>query len=152
MVAVISIFLFFLGFAAVVLLHFLFTSNTFHRRCTRLFHPTSAADETTSDEAVPNIQTLIPEVTYSAAAFPAALDCAICLDLFQDGDNCRKLMGCKHLFHSKCVDRWIKKKPTCPVCRTRVDFDPSGCSGSGIGGDDQWKRLWGVNLEEGTSY
>ncbi|KAK4431925.1 RING-H2 finger protein ATL56 [Sesamum alatum] len=157
MVVVISLFLFFLGFAAIVLLHFLFMSNTFHRRCTRLFHPTPAADDdasvsTRAAEGSLHIQALLPDVTYSAAAFPGKSDCAICLDSFQEGDGCRNIPVCNHLFHAKCIDRWIRKKPTCPVCRTRVDLDPTRSPGSRTGGDDQWKRLWAANFEEGTSY
>ncbi|KAI3446675.1 hypothetical protein Pfo_003340 [Paulownia fortunei] len=158
MVVVISLFLFFLGFAAIVFLHFLFMSNTFHRRCTRFFHPTNAADydaavsTSAAAEALPLIQALLPDVAYSAAAFPRTSDCAICLDSFEEGDDCRNIPVCKHLFHAKCVDRWIRKKATCPVCRARVDLDPAGLSGSRMSGDDQWKRLWAVNFEEGTSY
>ncbi|KAL0316584.1 UNVERIFIED_CONTAM: RING-H2 finger protein ATL56 [Sesamum radiatum] len=157
MVVVISLFLFFLGFAAIVLLHFLFMSNTFHRRCTRLFHPTTAADDdatvsTRGAEGSLHSQALLPDVKYSAAAFPGKSDCAICLDSFQEGDGCRNIPVCNHLFHAKCVDRWIRKKPTCPVCRTRVDLDPTRSPGSRTSGDDQWKRLWAANFEEGTSY
>ncbi|KAI3444109.1 hypothetical protein Pfo_000774 [Paulownia fortunei] len=150
MVSVISLFLFFLGFAAVVLLHFLFLSNTFSRRCTRLFHPNNATPA--AAEGLPHLQALLPVVAYSFAAFPRISDCAICLDSFQEGDECRNLPVCKHLFHAKCVDRWIGKNPTCPVCRTRVDLDPAGLPGSRISGDDRWKRLWAVGFEEGTSY
>ncbi|CAA0813822.1 RING-H2 finger protein ATL56 [Striga hermonthica] len=113
MVAVMSLFLFFLGFAAIVLLHFLFISSAFHLRCRPV-----------ASEASPLTQTLIPGVPYSAASFPATSDCSICLDSFRDGDLCRNIPICKHLFHAKCVDRWIGKNPTCPVCRNRVDL---GC-------------------------
>ncbi|PIM98944.1 hypothetical protein CDL12_04224 [Handroanthus impetiginosus] len=150
MVAVISLFLFFLGFAAIVLLHFLFLSNTFYRRCARLFNPNTAA--ASAAEGLPHLQAFLPVVLYRAAAFPTISDCAICLDSFQEGNECRNLPVCNHLFHAKCVDRWIRKKPTCPVCRTRVDFDLAGLPGSRISSDDRWKRLWVVDFEEGTSY
>ncbi|KAK6156693.1 hypothetical protein DH2020_010941 [Rehmannia glutinosa] len=146
MVAVISLFFFFLGFVAIVLLCFVFLSNTVSRRCTRLLRPNNAAD------GLPSLQALIPVVGYSSAAFPAISDCPICLDYFQEGDECRNLPVCKHFFHAKCLDRWIGKKPTCPVCRTRVDLDPGGLPGSRIGGDDRWKRLWVVDFEGETSY
>ncbi|CAA0820011.1 RING-H2 finger protein ATL56 [Striga hermonthica] len=135
MVFIMSLFLFFLGFAAIVLLHFLFISSAFRRR----LHPAASA------EASSHIQTLIPDVSYGASLFPATSDCAICLDSFRVGDLCRNVPACKHLFHSKCVDRWIRKNPTCPVCRTRVDL---GFPDSEIDCGDQWKRLWDVNLED----
>ncbi|KAL7134425.1 hypothetical protein ABFS83_11G026200 [Erythranthe nasuta] len=152
MLLVMSLFLFFLGFAAVVLLHFLFMSNTFHRRCTRLFQPTTNPAAAADESPPPPVHPLLPDVAYTAAAFPRTSDCAICLDSFREGDACRNIPVCKHVFHAKCVDRWIRKKPTCPVCRTRVDPDPAGSPGSRINGDDQWKRLWVVNFEQGTSY
>ncbi|XP_057767217.1 RING-H2 finger protein ATL56-like [Salvia miltiorrhiza] len=139
MAIVMSLFLFFLGFAAIVLLHFLFMSNTFSRRCTRLLHPAPA-----EADPEPDFEALLPGVAYCLADSPQASDCAICLDSFREGDNCRKIPICKHLFHSNCVDRWIGRKPNCPVCRTRVDLDPPG--------GDRWKNLWAVNFEEGASY
>lgn len=144
MLVVMSLFLFFLGFAAIVLLHFLFMSNTLSRRCTRLLHPVNALEA--EAEPKPDIEALLPGVVYIAANFPEKSDCAICLDCFREEDSCRKMPICSHLFHAKCVDRWIGKKPTCPVCRARVDLDPPGMSGG-----DRWKRLWKVNIEEGTS-
>ncbi|PIN18221.1 hypothetical protein CDL12_09116 [Handroanthus impetiginosus] len=127
MVFVMSLFLFFLGFAAVVLLHYLFVSNTFDRRCSRLFHPTTAADD--EDVFIQANSAHLPYVAYKAMDFPRMSDCAICLDSFLEGDECRNIPVCKHLFHAKCLDRWIRKMPTCPFCRTRADLDYVGLSG-----------------------
>ncbi|XP_051142709.1 RING-H2 finger protein ATL56-like [Andrographis paniculata] len=158
MLLVIAIFLFFLGFAAIVLLHFLFMSNTFNRRCSRLFqnhphhrhrHGNGNAAEDEDAAAAPADPPLLPDVAYSAAAFSWVSDCAICLESFVEGDECRNIPACKHLFHAKCLGRWIRKNPTCPACRTRVDLDP--IPGLRACGDEQWKRLWAVNLEQGTS-
>ncbi|KAE8687887.1 hypothetical protein F3Y22_tig00111008pilonHSYRG00337 [Hibiscus syriacus] len=46
--------------------------------------------------------------------------CAICLDGFRQGQWCRNLVGCGHLFHRKCLDSWLIKVTSCPICRTRV--------------------------------
>ncbi|GLT97566.1 hypothetical protein SLE2022_151240 [Rubroshorea leprosula] len=35
----------------------------------------------------------------------------------------RKLDGCGHLFHRKCVDAWLVKITACPVCRRRVSMN-----------------------------
>ncbi|XP_073154331.1 RING-H2 finger protein ATL40-like [Henckelia pumila] len=152
MLVIFSIFLFFLGFAAIVLLHFLFMSNTFHRR---FFHPTDPAarsilSPTPTAFDSPHVQARLVNVVYSAAAFQRTRDCAICLDSFQEGDNCSSLPVCKHLFHAKCVDRWIRKRPNCPICRSRVDLT-SGLPGSGISGDDTWKRIWPIGFGQDNS-
>ncbi|CAM0913976.1 unnamed protein product [Alopecurus aequalis] len=47
-------------------------------------------------------------------------DCAVCLEVFAAGDRCRRLPRCKHSFHAKCVDPWLKKSRFCPVCRADV--------------------------------
>ncbi|KAL3617982.1 hypothetical protein CASFOL_038303 [Castilleja foliolosa] len=103
-VAVVFISIFFFGFNVTIF----FMSNT--RR------------HNISDRSLPTPRVIVPAVRYRALDFPMMLDCAICLDSFREGDEYRNLRICKHLFHSKCVDRWIEKNPSCPVCRTRVDL------------------------------
>ncbi|CAI0406416.1 unnamed protein product [Linum tenue] len=44
--------------------------------------------------------------------------CSICLADYRNSDVLRLLPDCGHLFHLKCVDPWLLKHPTCPVCRT----------------------------------
>ncbi|KAJ8904282.1 hypothetical protein NDN08_000805 [Rhodosorus marinus] len=42
--------------------------------------------------------------------------CSICLDDIVDGDQCRELF-CAHLYHSDCIDSWLKKSNECPLCK-----------------------------------
>ncbi|XP_073355799.1 E3 ubiquitin-protein ligase Os03g0188200-like [Aegilops tauschii subsp. strangulata] len=44
--------------------------------------------------------------------------CAVCLTEYMDGDELRRLPGCKHAFHRLCVDEWLRRRPSCPLCRT----------------------------------
>ncbi|KAH0453986.1 hypothetical protein IEQ34_018310 [Dendrobium chrysotoxum] len=46
--------------------------------------------------------------------------CVICLEKFKDGDLCRLLPACRHCFHMLCIDVWLLKNLTCPLCRTNV--------------------------------
>ncbi|KAI4385036.1 hypothetical protein MLD38_003107 [Melastoma candidum] len=46
-----------------------------------------------------------------------ALECPVCLSLFEDGDAARVLPNCKHSFHAECIDKWLGSNATCPVCR-----------------------------------
>ena len=44
--------------------------------------------------------------------------CAICLrEEFDEDEMCKVLPECHHVFHSDCVDQWLKTKQNCPVCR-----------------------------------
>lgn len=44
-------------------------------------------------------------------------DCSICLSPFSPNDECRRMVNCQHCFHRECVDRWLKVKLHCPLCR-----------------------------------
>ena len=46
--------------------------------------------------------------------------CLICMDNFKHKEYKRILPGCKHYFHKKCIDKWLKKNSTCPVCRQEL--------------------------------
>ncbi|OVA09416.1 zinc finger protein [Macleaya cordata] len=48
--------------------------------------------------------------------------CAVCLCEFESQDEIRPLMTCSHIFHRRCLDRWMDhgKRLTCPMCRTPV--------------------------------
>ncbi|PKH53310.1 hypothetical protein CRG98_050336, partial [Punica granatum] len=44
--------------------------------------------------------------------------CAICLDDFMGGDQCRVLAHCRHAFHRACVEKWLLLSDLhCPICR-----------------------------------
>ncbi|KAH8497534.1 hypothetical protein H0E87_019992 [Populus deltoides] len=55
----------------------------------------------------------------------AASCCSICLADYKDSDLLRLLPDCDHLFHSQCVDPWLKLHATCPMCRNSPVRIPS---------------------------
>mmetsp|Transcript_31078 Transcript_31078/g.84278 ORF Transcript_31078/g.84278 Transcript_31078/m.84278 type:complete len:386 (-) Transcript_31078:287-1444(-) len=46
--------------------------------------------------------------------------CMICLTDFAIADECRRL-PCRHVFHSSCVDEWLRRCTDCPICKDNVD-------------------------------
>lgn len=64
-----------------------------------------------------------PTLLYSQAKLGAygadstAPCCSICLTDYRESDTLRFLPECGHLFHQKCVDPWLRLRPTCPNCR-----------------------------------
>ncbi|CAN6372642.1 unnamed protein product [Urochloa humidicola] len=57
------------------------------------------------------------ECTYRAAEGWEERTCSVCLAELQDGEVVRMLMPCTHYFHAACVDKWMRKNATCPICR-----------------------------------
>jgi hypothetical protein len=47
--------------------------------------------------------------------------CSICLQEFNEGDEVRRLPGCKHTFHKCCVDLWLLQQAHCPLCKGKVE-------------------------------
>ena len=51
--------------------------------------------------------------------------CPICMDFYKSGTYKRKL-GCNHVFHKKCIDKWFKRlgeedmNLNCPICRKSI--------------------------------
>lgn len=48
----------------------------------------------------------------------ASQSCAICLDAFKIGSVCRTFPICRHIFHSQCIDPWLSRSRSCPICRS----------------------------------
>jgi hypothetical protein len=47
-------------------------------------------------------------------------NCFVCFEPYSEGEHKRELPHCKHFFHKKCIDKWLKKKAQCPVCRDNI--------------------------------
>ncbi|KAJ4897841.1 RING-H2 finger protein ATL65 [Raphanus sativus] len=66
----------------------------------------------------------LPLFLYSTASCTvkssSAVDCAVCLLEFEDGDYVRTLPLCFHAFHVECIDEWLRSHPNCPLCRTAI--------------------------------
>lgn len=49
-----------------------------------------------------------------------ALECAVCLNEFEDDETLRLIPKCDHVFHPECIDAWLESHVTCPVCRANL--------------------------------
>lgn len=46
--------------------------------------------------------------------------CMICLCDFELTENCKRL-PCRHVFHSDCIQEWLRRCTDCPICKDNVD-------------------------------
>lgn len=56
-------------------------------------------------------------------------DCSICYETTKDSDIVK--LKCEHIFHKKCIEQWVEKSGTCPLCRYNI-FLCNSCSGKGV--------------------
>ncbi|KAL8541044.1 hypothetical protein ACS0TY_002361 [Phlomoides rotata] len=48
----------------------------------------------------------------------ASHTCSICLESYRPQQLVRSIAKCGHSFHAHCIQQWLIKSTTCPVCRT----------------------------------
>lgn len=46
--------------------------------------------------------------------------CSICRIPIQTSEICRKIISCQHFFHSVCIDSWLSRHDSCPMCRCSI--------------------------------
>ncbi|XP_020173406.1 uncharacterized protein [Aegilops tauschii subsp. strangulata] len=51
------------------------------------------------------------------------LSCPICLE--EDDAAAWKETPCGHRFHRRCVERWLREKESCPMCRREIVTMPA---------------------------
>ncbi|OAY63087.1 E3 ubiquitin-protein ligase ATL41-like [Ananas comosus] len=119
------------------------THRSHHRQSTTAIATTTTADTTTlrigfaaaaanNNNNNNNEPAKRPGLDPSAiAALPSfsyakreAVDCAVCLSAVEAGETVRRLPGCGHVFHVRCVDAWLETNSSCPVCRAGVEPPP----------------------------
>jgi len=66
--------------------------------------------------------------------------CIVCQSQKSSNNVCNVSRGkCGHTFHKHCIDSWLTKQksyPICPVCKTPYATDIDN-----LGNDEDWKKL-----------
>lgn len=77
---------------------------------------------------LPGLPPSLPAFAYNrplqkkvADAGEEAAACSVCLGAFEFGEMVRLLPVCLHLYHAECIDPWLRKHSTCPVCRSETN-------------------------------
>ncbi|CAD6259937.1 unnamed protein product [Miscanthus lutarioriparius] len=70
----------------------------------------------------PLVIAAIPTMKYNCEAFSSKDDvqCSICLGEYREKEILRIIPTCHHSFHLACLDLWLQKQTTCPICRVSL--------------------------------
>jgi hypothetical protein len=47
-------------------------------------------------------------------------DCPICQDSINNDIHIIRKLICNHQFHIHCIEKWLSKETTCPICRKNL--------------------------------
>nr|XP_043609931.1 uncharacterized protein LOC122581730 [Erigeron canadensis] len=61
----------------------------------------------------------INNLPVSVVQVETSQECAICLEIPSVGETIR-LLPCLHRFHKGCIDQWLGRKTSCPVCKYSI--------------------------------
>ncbi|WJX94121.1 Translation initiation factor 3 subunit c [Trifolium repens] len=74
-------------------------------------------DRGLSGASVEKIPTILITSDNNFDASGDRVSCSVCLQDFQIGETVRSLPHCHHMFHLPCIDKWLIKHGSCPLCR-----------------------------------
>ena len=52
---------------------------------------------------------------------PSEFDCSICRETAKTGDEKCVQLPCKHCFHFECIEPWLRRVASCPICRKVIE-------------------------------
>ncbi len=85
----------------------------------------SAIEEALSavEPTPPSIENNVSVIPKYKAAHVLEDECAICFEKIKKNQYFRALPcseTASHIYHAACIDSWLSKNDTCPVCRAKV--------------------------------
>jgi hypothetical protein len=80
--------------------------------------------EENDDENIQELVSFIPifKVKEKEKSIENRSKCSICLCEFEIGEE-KSTLPCLHYFHFNCIEKWIKRKQYCPICKYQISFE-----------------------------
>merc|ERR1719436_1437851 len=73
-----------------------------------------------------------PAIVTPSSAFPIE-ECSVCFE--EMGGSCPlRRLSCGHGFHHACIQRWLQRNATCPLCKSATPAG-EGAEGAGTEGE-----------------
>lgn len=65
---------------------------------------------------------MLPEYICTQDSDAGKDGCVVCLEAFRKGQTLRTI-PCLHRFHKQCIDHWLQRKSTCPICLYEIRIE-----------------------------
>jgi hypothetical protein len=105
------------GYSIIALLFMCLYTDIVYRR---MWAPWQPRDAMTLNSAVNQMNAqnaTVSAVQPIAVIIDNETECCICLE---KNDKLWITTRCTHSFHATCVAEWMRRNPSCPVCRTNI--------------------------------
>ncbi|KAL9673433.1 hypothetical protein QQ045_029691 [Rhodiola kirilowii] len=63
------------------------------------------------------LREMLPVIVYKESFCIRDAECSVCLGDYQAEDRLQQIPACGHSFHMECIDHWLARHTTCPLCR-----------------------------------
>uniref|UniRef100_A0A1D1YKF6 RING-H2 finger protein ATL7 n=1 Tax=Anthurium amnicola TaxID=1678845 RepID=A0A1D1YKF6_9ARAE len=95
----------------------------------------------------PDVVAAFPTKKYNreSSSFHEDAQCSICLGEYQENEVLRIMPTCGHEFHRSCIDLWLEKQSTCPICRLSLD---DSCEAKDAASSFHYGRGWALPRAE----
>ncbi|KAK1553693.1 hypothetical protein Q3G72_002177 [Acer saccharum] len=101
----------------------------------------------------PSVLNTFPTFLYSSVKGlkigNVCLECAVCLNEFEDDETLRLIPKCSHVFHPDCIDVWLASHTTCPVCRANLVPEPGENNNNNISSSSVNVQLFNPDSNSG---
>ncbi|KAG8660856.1 hypothetical protein MANES_02G200348v8 [Manihot esculenta] len=63
------------------------------------------------------VREMLPIIVYKESFSVRETQCPVCLGDYEAEEKLQQIPACGHTFHMECIDHWLAKHTTCPLCR-----------------------------------
>ncbi|CAI9768973.1 unnamed protein product [Fraxinus pennsylvanica] len=109
---------FFVGFCSIYIRHWSSGSGSIRRAIS--IRRRAGGQVGLDPSVIENFPTFLYSEVKDHKIGKGSLECAVCLNEFEDDETLRLIPKCDHVFHPECIDAWLESHSTCPVCRANL--------------------------------
>ena len=77
----------------------------------------SSGERGVEEEVIHSYPIIVFTAKHEALSQKEDKSCSICLEDYKFNEQLRMVMDCRHVYHVHCIDEWLTRHSSCPICR-----------------------------------